>query len=198
MRNTLNAVSKQSNKVCALMGDFNVDLIKYATNSNTRDFYDLLCLHSFRSLILQASRVTSKSATLIDNIFINDMACHSLGGNLNSTISDHYLQFCVTDLFQTPKHQKKTKYARDFRNFNKREFGEELANIDWSHIVETTYDADLSYFMFYKKIEGILDIMAPYRKMTQKEIKLEQMPWVTRGILVSMRVRDTLHKSCNS
>ena len=39
--------------------------------------------------------------------------------------------------------------------------------------------------------------MAPYRKMTWKEIKLEQVPWVTRGILVSMRVRDTLYKSWN-
>ena len=36
--------------------------------------------------------------------------------------------------------------------------------------------------------------MAPYRKLTQKEIKLEHMPWVTRGILKSMCVRDDL---CN-
>ena len=126
------------------------------------------------------------------------MTCHSFGGNLTSSISDHYLQFCVTDLFQTPKHEKKSKYARDFKNFNKREFGEELVNIDWSPIVDETFDAELSYSMFYKNIESILDIMAPYRKMTQKEIKLEQMPWVTRGILVSMRVRDTLYKSWGS
>ena len=33
-----------------------------------------------------------------------------------------------------------------------------------------------------------MDYMAPYHKMTPKEIKLEQMPWVTRGILVSMIV----------
>ena len=115
------------------MGDFNVDLIKYASsNTNTGEFYDLLCSHSFRPLILQATRVTSKSATLIDNIFVNDMTCHSFGGNLTSSISDHYLQFSVTDLFQTPKHRKRTKFARDFRNFNKREFGEELANINWA------------------------------------------------------------------
>ena len=38
-----------------------------------------------------------------------------------------------------------------------------------------------------------MDYMA-HHKMTPKEIKLEQMPWVTREILVSMRVRDTLYK----
>ena len=46
------------------MGDFNVDLIKYASETNTGDFYDLLCPHSFRPLILQPTRVTSKTATL--------------------------------------------------------------------------------------------------------------------------------------
>ena len=30
--------------------------------------------------------------------------------------------------------------------------------------------------------------------MTQKEIRLEQRPWVTQGLLVSMRVWDTLYK----
>ena len=31
--------------------------------------------------------------------------------------------------------------------------------------------------------------------MTQKELKREQMHWITRGILVSMGVRDTLYKT---
>ena len=51
--NALNIVSKQSNKICALMGDFNVDLIKYASETNTGDFYDLLSPHNFSPLILQ-------------------------------------------------------------------------------------------------------------------------------------------------
>ena len=57
---------------------------------------------------------------------------------------------------------------------------------------------EYSYTLFYKKIEEILDLLAPYRKMTQKEIKLEQMPWITRGILVSMGIRDDLLKRRNN
>ena len=72
------------------MGGYNVDLIKYASEPNTREFYDLLCTRSFRPLILQPTIVTSKTATLTDNIFINDISCHSLGGNLTSSISDHF------------------------------------------------------------------------------------------------------------
>ena len=57
-----------------------------------------------------------------------------------------------------------------------------------------TAGGELSYLRFYKKMEDILNYMAPYRRMTQKEIRLEQRPWVTQGLLVSMRVRDNLYK----
>ena len=118
-KNSLENVSKQTNKLCALMGDFNVDLIKYASETNTGDFYDLLCSHSFRPLILQPTRVTSKTATLIDNIFINDISCHFFGGNLTSSISDHFFQFAQTDIFDTNTWKKKVRFSRDYRNFNK-------------------------------------------------------------------------------
>ena len=100
-KKTLDMITKQSNKTCALMGDFNVDLIKYETETNTGEFYDLLCSYSFRPLILQATRVALNSATLINNIFINDISCHSFGGNV--AISDHYFQFVQTDVFETFK-----------------------------------------------------------------------------------------------
>ena len=106
------------------MGDFNIDLIKYSSETNTGDFYDLLCSNSFRPLILQPTRVTSKLATFIDNIFINDMTCHSQGGNLTSSISDHFFQFCRTAISQTTSNRKRSKFPRDFPTFNKREFGD--------------------------------------------------------------------------
>ena len=180
------------------MGDFNVDLIKYASETNTGDFYDLLCSHSFRPLILQPTRVTSKTATLIDNIFINDISCHSFGGNLTSSISDHFSQFAQTDIFDTNIWKKKVRFSRDYRNFNKREFWEELGNIVWSDLINENSGTDYSAQNFYKKIEDILACLAPFRKMSQKEIKLEQMPWITRGLLVSMGIRDDFYKRLNS
>ena len=190
----LKLISKQSSKICALMGDFNVDLIKYSTDTNTSKFYDLLCSHNFRPLILQPSRVTSKTATLIDNIFINDISCNSFGGNITSSISDHFFQFCQTDMFGSFKHNQRIKYSRDFRNFNKREFCEELGTVNWQEILNESDGTEISYNKFYGKLDDILNHMAPYKKLTQKEIRLAQMPWITQGLLVSMRVRDKLYK----
>ena len=157
LSNTLDKLSKQTNKICALMGDFIVDLAKYSSHSHTETnaFYDLISSHGFRPLILLPTRATSTSATLIDNIFVNDFSCNSIGGNLTSSISDHYFKFSQIDIFPHNEHKNTAKYGRNYRNIfphkehkntakygrnyrnsNKRESSEELVKIDWSDAID--------------------------------------------------------------
>ena len=129
----------------------------------------------------------SKSATLIDNIFINDMACHSQGGNLTSSISDHFFQFCHTAISQTTSNRKRSKFARDFRTFNKCEFGDELSKTNSTEIIDTTVGTDLTYNNFYRKIENILDYMAPIdTTRTQTRTNALDNPWYS-GINGNLR-----------
>ena len=193
----LTELSKQPNKISILMGDFNVDLAKYNSHTETGEFYDLLSSHAFRPLILQPTRVTSSSATLIDNIFINDMSCHSNGGNITSSVSDHYFQFSQVDIYANEDRKNVTKYGRNYRYFNSREFSEELSKLDWSDVINNN-KTDEAYSTFYHKIEHLLDEMAPYHKLTKNEMRLEERPWITRGILVSMKKRDNLYKLLSS
>ena len=144
----------------------------YANDRNTGTFYDLLCTHNFRPLILKPTRVTSRTATLIDNIFINDISCHSLGGNIAASISDHFFQFCHTDIFGGAKYEERVKYARNFRNFNEREFQVELLNIDWSAIVNEIEGTEKSYQHFYRKLEEILELWHPTEDCLQKKLNL--------------------------
>jgi len=125
---TLTKITK-SKKTFALLGDFNIDLAKYGTHADTEIFYDLISANGFRPLILQPTRVTSTSATLIDNIFINNLDCISKGGNITCSISDHFLQFSQIDIFDKVKLKHTPKYARNWRIFNKNEFKSELNNI---------------------------------------------------------------------
>ena len=62
-------INKQKNKPCILMGDFNVNLLALDEHKDTEKFYDIMSSLSFQPLILQPTRVTSASSTLIDNIF---------------------------------------------------------------------------------------------------------------------------------
>ena len=107
----LEKISKKK-KTCFLLGDFNVDLIKYGDNTSNDLFYDQISSYGFRPLILQPTRVHSNSATLIDNIFTNDVECFSKGGNIATSISDHFIQISQIDIFERTNNNKKIdKYS---------------------------------------------------------------------------------------
>ena len=148
---------------------------------------------SYRPCILQPSRVNYRSNTLIDNIFVNDIGCTSNGGNLTSSISDHFLQFTFCDIFDKVEPKVETKFRRNFKHFKNEEFLEELANIDWFY-VNNEANVDKAFSAFYKNVESLLDTMAPFKKQTKREQRLNQRPWITRGILNSMKIRDSLYK----
>ena len=69
--NSLLNLLKNENKLCYLMGDYNINLLNYGKHSDTTEFVDILHGHSFISLINRPTRVKQQSATLIDNIFTN-------------------------------------------------------------------------------------------------------------------------------
>ena len=52
-----------------LLGDFNVNLLNYSGHTPTNEFLDSLASNLVIPDILQATRITDHSETLIDNIF---------------------------------------------------------------------------------------------------------------------------------
>ena len=66
----LENISKEQ-KSFFLLGDFNVSLLNYNEHNHAYEFLDSLASNSFITLILQPTRITSHSNTLIDNIFSN-------------------------------------------------------------------------------------------------------------------------------
>ena len=189
LKPTMENITK-SKKNCILAGDFNVDLIKYGSDSHVDNFYDEISSFSFRPLILQPTRVTSHSFTLIDNIFINDVACISSGGNITCSISDHFSQFVQIDIFEKTHGSKKVKYSRDWKNFNRERFAYEISNLTWADVISPEFDTNTSLSNFYNKITNLLDEMAPIKRLTKKEKGLTERPWITTGILKSMASRD--------
>ena len=65
----LTKISKEK-KECYLLGDFNVDLLKFESSAKHRDFLNTITSYGFLPHILQPSRISEFSTTLIDNIYI--------------------------------------------------------------------------------------------------------------------------------
>ena len=60
----------RDNKMCYIMGDFNLDLLNTDLHSATNEFINALFSHFLYLLISRPTRLTSYSATLIDNLLI--------------------------------------------------------------------------------------------------------------------------------
>ena len=90
----LENISKEQKSI-SLLGDFNVNLLNYNEHNMTNDFLDSLASNSFIPLILQPTRITNHSNTLIDNIFSNAIDPDIISGNLTATISDCLPQFAI-------------------------------------------------------------------------------------------------------
>ena len=69
MTNELLSKISKENKVCYLMGDFNLNLMNHQCHSVTGEFSDALYSNMFFPLITPPTRITCHLATLIDNIF---------------------------------------------------------------------------------------------------------------------------------
>ena len=90
--NTLIEKIKPENKYCYLLGDFNINILNYTTHSATVGFVDSLFSYGFLPLISRPTRVTTSSATLINNIFTNicNHSPASSQGVLVTGVSDHF------------------------------------------------------------------------------------------------------------
>ena len=83
----------KENKEIFLAGNFNFDLLKTETDTSTQNFYDLMCSYGTLPLIIQPTRVTPNTATIIDNIFTNNITDDIICGNILLTFSEHLSQF---------------------------------------------------------------------------------------------------------
>ena len=77
-----------------ITGDFNLNLIKYMQNTGVNQFLENILSNNFIPQITLPTRITEKTATLIDNIFTNSYKHNSncLSGNITPYISDHLPQ----------------------------------------------------------------------------------------------------------
>ena len=179
----LHKISKEK-KECALLGDFNVDLLK--SNNNSVAHLNTLTSHFFTPFVLQPTRLKSK--TLIDNIFLNSLEYVSKSGNLLYELSDHLLQFLIHDGFaEKTKLPECNIYKRDKSKFNEREFEEVVINgTDWDSVCAGGLNS------FYDEILFHLDEMAPLKKVTLKEQRLMLKRLITHDILNKCKNRDIL------
>ena len=191
LNDLLEKVSKEQKSVF-LLGDFNINLLNYNVHNPTSEFLDSLASNSFLPYILQPTRITSHSKTLIDNIFTNVILPDSLSGNVAATIFDHLPQFLIVpDIFSNPPSNKSNIYERDWSNFDQENFVLDYFSINWNETLKTEeQNIDYSTEVFLNKINELLDNFAPLKKINKYKLKFNSKPWITPGLQKSISVKN--------
>ena len=193
----LENISKEQISVF-LLGDFNVNLLNYNEHNQTNEFLDSLASNSFIPLILQPTRITSHSNTLIDNIFSNVIDPDIISGNLTATISDHlpHLIIIIPNMFGNISDNKSNIYEWDWSKFDQENFVLDYFSIDWEDLLKTDeLNADNSTRMYIDKINMLLDTYAPLERINKYKMKFKSKPWITLRLQKSISVKNKLLKN---
>ena len=192
----LENISKEQKSVF-LLGDFNVNLLNYNEHNQTIEPLDSLASNSFIPLILQPTRITNHSNTLIDNIFSNVIDPDIISGNLTATISDHLPQFAIIpNMFGNISGNKSNIYERDWSKFDQENFILDYFSVDWEDLLKTDeLNADNSTRMYLDKINMLLDTYAPLKRVNKYKMKFKSKPWITLGLQKSISVKNKLLKN---
>ena len=124
----------EKSKNVILMGDLNVDLLKYKNDSNTVNFLDLVYSYSLVPQITTPTCLSPRSKTLIDNIFTTDNTEDTISGNKPTTISDNLAQFILYPIEQLKCDNKMEIYRQSFKNFKPQD--SERFRIYWNRVLK--------------------------------------------------------------
>ena len=183
----INLESKQT----ILLGDFNVNLLDTETCTDSSTFLDTLGSNLIVPQILIPTRITSRSKTLIDNIFSSINEYGTKSGNLCYAISDHLPQFCLFESPDSYKSRKSVVHRHLWSKFDQENFVLDFLDIEWKSVFEGCgFNTDLSCDTFITKTNNLLDQHLPTSKLTKRQIKTKTKPWITAGILKAISKRD--------
>ena len=140
-----------------LTGDFKVNLLNFGKKRGTHQFLEELFHNNYTTQITLPTRITDRSATLIDNIFLNTHHKQT-SGNITTSISDHLPQFTVLKKFLGTRYVigKEQITYQDFKNFNEIEFICDIQSIDWSYATQSN-NANLGFEIFLRLFNKCLD-----------------------------------------
>lgn len=167
-----------------------MDLLKHESHSVTAQFIESRFAFSFLPMITKPTRITSRSATLIDNIFTNNATVSTKNGLIISDISDSIV---------FGDYLRKDSNSFTIRDTSKKrvnEFRHKLENTNWdfSDQANNANDPNTAYNIFIDKYTGLFDACFPFKTIKGKALNSFRKPWLTKSLLRSINKKNKLYK----
>ena len=200
----LSKLGRHRNKQIVLVGDFNLDLIKYDYDSNCQQLIDITTRFGFIQTISKPTRITDHSATLIDHIFTNQIHNMYYSGIVTYDISDHlgtYISISLqgnTKLIFNEGDDDCNQFCK-INDENLLNFQNLLVNETWSEVINET-ETQKKYDVFINKYTTLYDAAFPKKTASKRKYQRQKsnpwlLPWLEEAC---HRKNELFHLSCKN
>ena len=189
---------KSDNTETVIMGDFNYDLLETNTNNMCQEYLDSMISNGLLPKITLPTKINRNSCKLYDHVFtrLKNNSTKTDACIYLTNISDHLPVF-VSLKFQDARRTK-PEYFEKIANsaHNQQQFldktAEKLAQLSFDSCLTTNPNSD------YNKLENIIvsayEECIPLVKTKVTKYTHKDSPWITQGLLNSIKTRDILYK----
>ena len=173
--------------------DHNYDLLKCETNKSTTKFMNMNEDYNLICGITKPTRVTNKSATLLDNIIIGGkLQCNYTPYVIVEDMSDHYPCLVILHNVNLSKKDKVSITKRNITDDSIDTIKRKLDSVDWMYLEDL--DVNEAFESFHEKLTNTIDEVCPQKEFRIRQDKLIRDPWITKGLQNSLRRQKHLYK----
>lgn len=177
-------------KTGVIMGDMNIDLLKFDIHDGTNAYLDNIFSRGFLPLILKPTRICASTASLIDHMFTNNIIETSFSGIIITDVADHFGTFYITKNKKTVRKYTE-QHIRSFSEKNINSFKTILKNTDFSQISNILCPNE-AYNIFIHQYKEAFEISFPVRAVAHSSKSIKREPWMSTGLLTSSRNKRKL------
>ena len=146
-----------------------------------------LVSHYLLPHILQPTRVTDHSATIIDNIFTNTTEFNTV---ILNQLADHFSQFLVIKKLPIT-HKGAAYYQYDYSDFDKSKLLADFSKINWNDTQNMPDNVNEEFSIFHEKVSQCVRNHVSLTKLSCKKISLRSKPWI------SVKIEQMMAKTGN-
>lgn len=182
--------SQSNNRVKLIMGDININIIELKCKK-VNEYLNLLTEFGFTSLLNKPTREVGNSKTCLDHVFAGPrLSDHYKTFIIQTSISDHYTTILKID---KPQHsQTSCSIYSQYHTLITENLLKDLHTESWEDIYKED-NPEVSTTLFINKLRGLIE---KHTDKKNKKIVKKRTPWITPGLITSIKRRDKIHIQC--
>ena len=178
-------------------GDININLLQTLLREKYSEYFDLLVNNGLAPHISLPTRFSRRSATLIDHIFMKVAHSRQISssGIILSELSDHLPCFLILKNELTRSTPPKYITLRNTSELSYSQLQSELRTVDIDAQLEhSLFTSPIkNYQIISQTLSNLCEKHLPIKKVKFQKYKHKASPWITSGILKSIKHRDKLY-----